>query len=117
GGTRGDAMKLAWKQHSEADASGSATGLGWMIAGDGQTRWHNGQTGGSHSALFLNRKLKCAVVVLCNTAVANEVDQLAMQLVMKAAGQEAKPEPSDASEQGSDKLAIDAKLRSRLLGR
>ena len=88
-----------------------------MIAGDGQTRWHNGQTGGSHSALFINRELKCAVVVLCNTAVTNEVDQLAMQLVMKAAGQEVKPEPSDASDHDSDKLAIDAKLRGRLVGR
>lgn len=116
-GTLGDAIELAWKQQSEADASGPAMGLGWMIAGDGQTRWHNGQTGGSHAALFLNRTLKCAVVVLCNTAVTNEVDQLAMQLVMKAAGQEVKPEPSDTSDQDSDKLAIDAKLRSRLVGR
>ena len=73
-------------------------GLGWMIAGDGQTRWHNGQTGGSHSALFINRELKCAVIVLCNTAVTNEVDQLAMQLIQKAAGQEVKPEPSETPE-------------------
>ena len=42
-----------------------------MIAADGQTRWHNGQTGGSRSALFS----KLAVVVLCNTAVTNAVDQ------------------------------------------
>jgi D-alanyl-D-alanine-carboxypeptidase/D-alanyl-D-alanine-endopeptidase len=115
-GTLGDAIELAWKQHSEADASGPAMGLGWMIAGDGQTRWHNGQTGGSHSALFINRQLKCAVIVLCNTAV-TEVDQLALQLVMKAAGQEVKPEPSKTSDKDSNKLAIDAKLRSRLVGR
>ena len=67
-------------------------GLGWMILGDGQTRWHNGQTGGSHAALFINRKLNCAVVVLSNTAVANEVDQLAIQMIMKAAGLEVKSE-------------------------
>src|SRR6185436_4408671 len=79
----------AWKQHTKADASSPAMGLGWMIAGDGQTRWHNGQTGGSHSAIFINRQLKCAVVILCNTAVTNEVDQLAMQMVLKAAGQPA----------------------------
>jgi hypothetical protein len=91
-GTLGDAIDLAWKQHSEADASGPAMGLGWVIAGDGQTRWHNGQTGGSTSALFINRKLKCAVVVLCNTAVEKEVDQLAMQLMLKAAGLETKSE-------------------------
>lgn len=116
-GTLGDAIELAWKQHSEADASGPAMGLGWMIAGDGQTRWHNGRTGGSAAAIFINRKLKCAVVVLCNTAVTDEVDQLALQLVKKAAGQEAELKPSDISNQGSDKLAIDAKLRSQLVGR
>ena len=116
-GPLGEAIELAWKQHSAADASGSAMGLGWMIAGDGQTRWHNGQTGGSHSAIFINRELKCAVVVLCNTAVANEVDQLAMQLVMKAAGQDVKPGPSDTPKRDPAKLAIDAKLRGRLVGR
>ena len=87
----GEAIELAWKQHRDADASGPAMGLGWIIMGDGQTHWHNGQTGGSHAALFINRELKCAVVVLCNTAVGNEVDQLAMQLVRKAAGQEIEP--------------------------
>src|SRR6185369_12440950 len=125
----GDSIELAWKQHTKADSSGSAMGLGWTIAGDGQTRWHNGQTGGSHSALFINRELKCAVIVLCNTAVTNEIDQLAIQLVQKAAGQEALPK-SDAKPKAkakakpiippdpdSENLAIDANLRSRLVGR
>lgn len=85
-GPIGEAIELAWKQHTPADASGPAMGLGWMIAGDGQTRWHNGQTGGSHAALFINRELKSAVIVLCNTAVSNEVDQLAVQLIQKTAG-------------------------------
>ncbi|HEY3395237.1 MAG TPA: serine hydrolase [Lacipirellulaceae bacterium] len=84
-GTLGDAIELAWKQHRDADASGPAMGLGWIIAGDGQTRWHNGQTGGSHAALFINREIKSAVVVLSNTA-AEEIDQLAIQLIRKAAG-------------------------------
>jgi serine-type D-Ala-D-Ala carboxypeptidase/endopeptidase len=116
-GTLGDAIELAWKQHTEADSSGAAMGLGWMIAGDGETRWHNGGTGGFRSALFINRRLKCAAVVLCNTAVTNEVDQLAIQVVQKAAGLEDKPEPSETSNPDSDKLAIDAKLRGRLVGR
>ena len=68
-GPLGDAIELAWKQHSDADESGPAMGLGWMIAGDGQTRWHNGGTGGSSSAIFINRELKCAVIVLSNTSV------------------------------------------------
>src|SRR6202522_3414408 len=74
-GKLGDAIELAWKQQRDADASGPAMGLGWMIAGDGQTRWHNGQTGGSRSALFINRELNCTVVVLCNTAVTDAVNQ------------------------------------------
>jgi serine-type D-Ala-D-Ala carboxypeptidase/endopeptidase len=74
-GKLGDAIELAWKQQRDADASGLAMGLGWMIAGDGQTRWHNGQTGGSRSALFIDRELNCTVVVLCNTAVTDAVDQ------------------------------------------
>jgi hypothetical protein len=36
-GKPGDAIELAWKQQRDADASGTAMGLGWMIAGDGQT--------------------------------------------------------------------------------
>jgi hypothetical protein len=115
-GKLGDAIELAWKQHRDADASGPAMGLGWVIAGDGQTRWHNGQTGGSHAALFINRELKCAVVVLCNTAV-GEVDQLATQLVLKAAGQEIKPESTETSDQESGELAICPELRRRLVGR
>ena len=116
-GKLGDAIELAWKQHCDADASGPAMGLGWMIAGDGQTRWHNGQTGGSHSSLIINRKLNCAVVVLCNTAATNKVDQLAMQLLMKAAGREAKPKSSETSDHKPGDLTINAKHRRRLVGR
>jgi hypothetical protein len=92
-------------------------GLGWMIAGDRQTRWHNGQTGGSHSAIFINRESHCAVVVLCNTAVMNKVDQLAMQLVRQAAGQESEPASKETSDAKSAAPAIDAKYRHRLEGR
>jgi serine-type D-Ala-D-Ala carboxypeptidase/endopeptidase len=74
-GKLGDAIELARKQQRDADASGPAMGLGRMIAGDGQTRWHNGQTGGSRSALFINRELNCTVVVWCDTAVTDAVDQ------------------------------------------
>lgn len=115
-GKLGEAIELAWKQHTAADASGSAMGLGWMIAGDGQTRWHNGQTGGSHAALFINRELKCAVVVLCNTAVLSEVDQLAMHLVQKAAGQEVKLPPTAPADKKPE-VAISPKHRQRLVGR
>jgi CubicO group peptidase (beta-lactamase class C family) len=89
-GTLGEAIELAWQQHREADASGSAMGLGWIIHGDGQTRWHNGGTGGSSSAIFINRQHQCAVIVLCNTSASNKLEPLAMQLIAKAAGRETK---------------------------
>ncbi len=86
-GKLGEAIELAWTLHTKADASGPAMGLGWMILGDGETHWHNGGTGGSRSMLLVNRKEKLAVVVLCNTAVNHEVDQLAMQLMTLATGE------------------------------
>ncbi len=116
-GKLGEAIELAWKQQRDADKSGPAMGLGWMIAGDGQTRWHNGQTGGYHAALFINREFDCAAVILCNTAVDKEIDSLAKRLIQKAAGLDIKSEGSEPSDPNSDKLAIDAKLRSRLVGR
>lgn len=91
-GTLGDAIELAWKQHTEADASGPAMGLGWIIVGDGETRWHNGGTGGFASTLFINRRINSAVIVLCNTAVSDKVDELGIQLIQKAAGLETKAE-------------------------
>jgi hypothetical protein len=115
-GKLGEAIELAWKQQRDADASGPAMGLAWMIAGDHQTRWHNGQTGGSHAAIFLNRKNNCAVVVLCNTG-AMEVDQLAMQVVKKAAGQASAPDTKEKSDKKSGDLVVDAKHRHRLEGR
>ncbi len=75
-----------------------------MIAGDRETRWHNGGTGGFNSALFINRRINSAVIVLCNTHVNNEIDQLAIQLIQKAAGLEVEPEQSEPSDPNSDKL-------------
>lgn len=116
-GKLGEAIELAWKQHSGTDASGPATGLGWMIAGDGQTRWHNGRTGGFASAMFINRPLKSAVIVLCNTSVAGEADLLATRLIQKAAGQDVEAAPRAADDPVPDKPGIDAKHRRRLVGR
>ena len=91
-GPLGEAIELAWKQHAEVDGTKGAMGLGWIIHGDGQTRWHNGGTGGSASALFINRPLNCAVIVLCNTSANNEVDALAIRLLQQAAGLNAEAE-------------------------
>lgn len=105
-GKLGEALELAWKKHSDADATGMATGLGWVIAGDGETRWHNGRTGGSHCALFVNRRIRSAVVVLCNTAEP-KVDVLATGLLQTAAGLKAASAsvPQDKSEKTAPKLS------------
>ena len=91
----GSAINLAWKQHQAPIGPSFAMGLGWRIARDGSTRWHNGQTGGYHSALFVNRKLDSAVAVLTNTAT-GEVDRLAEDLLRLAAGVSVTPRKFDA---------------------
>lgn len=86
-----EAIGLSWCVHQKPIEEGDfAMGLGWHIAHDGQTRWHNGQTGGYHAAIFVNRPLKIAAVVLTNTATM-EVDALAQDLVVACAGQNVKP--------------------------
>ncbi len=90
-GKLGEAIDLAWQVHQQPiDDANFAMGLGWHVARDGTTRWHNGQTGGYHASLFANRELDVAVVVLTNTAT-DEVDQLAEQLVRMLAGSAEKP--------------------------
>ncbi len=118
-GSPGDAIELAWKKQHDADTSGPAMAMGWMID-QRNTRWHNGQTGGSHSILLVNRNLDCAVIVLCNTAVINEIDALAGQILMKATGAEVKllaDQTKDERAKTFDTSEIDATHRQRLVGR
>lgn len=90
-GKIGQAIGLAWMVHQKPLQAGEfAMGLGWHVAQDKSTRWHNGQTGGYHSAIFVNRELECAVVVLTNTAT-GEVDTLAQQVIQALAGAPAEP--------------------------
>lgn len=90
-GDLGKAINLAWevafKPISKEDF---AMGLGWHIARDGSTRFHNGQTGGYHSSIFVSRKLNTAVVVLSNTATV-EVDRLGEDLIRMTAGIKTEP--------------------------
>lgn len=84
-------VDLAWQEHQPAlTKTDRAMGLGWTIAGDGHTRFHNGQTGGYHSALFISRKLDLAVVALSNTAV-GDIDRLAEDVFKKLAGDPVEP--------------------------
>ena len=43
-------------------------GFGWMLAMDGSSYWHNGQTGGYSSYMGINREYDAAVVLLSNGA-------------------------------------------------
>lgn len=85
-GKLGQAIDFAWMIHQKPiKESDFAMGFGWHVARDGSTRWHNGQTGGYHGAVFINRSLNAAVVLFTNTAT-GEVDQLAEQIMQSLAG-------------------------------
>jgi serine-type D-Ala-D-Ala carboxypeptidase/endopeptidase len=67
GGTRalGRAMKLT--QEPQLDRVGDNVSIGWMIDSGGRY-WHNGTTGGHHSFVGFDPKLRRGVVVLASTA-------------------------------------------------
>jgi len=108
-GPLGEAIELAWKRHAEAQGDAFAMGLGWHIARDGSTRWHNGQTDGYHSMLFINRELRAGVVVLSNSP-ALEVDALGETIIRLIAGIEAQPIATPGA-------AVDESVVKRLVGR
>lgn len=90
-GQLGQALEMAWSIHQEPVNKGDfAMGLGWMVARDGKTRWHNGQTGGYHSILYVNREIPAAVVILTNTAT-GEVDRLGEDIIRMLAGTKVEP--------------------------
>ena len=109
-GKLGEAINLAWKQHKPARGKNRAMGLGWMIAGDGTTRWHNGQTGGYQSMILINRPLKSATVLLCNTAGSN-ADNLAEQIFQTIVGMNVPPRSFEKE------IQVDPKIVKRLEGK
>ncbi|MFO1450123.1 MAG: serine hydrolase [Opitutaceae bacterium] len=89
-----EAIELAWtKQDLKQSVSPGGQGLGWMLAGDGRTRWHNGMTGGFHAALFVNRDLGIATVLLSNRSHPAGTE-IAEGLVRKSAGMPDRPAPN-----------------------
>ncbi|MCH9654318.1 MAG: serine hydrolase [Planctomycetes bacterium] len=109
-GQLGKTIELAWKQHKPPAEANLAMGLGWMIAGDRSTRWHNGQTGGYHCMILVNRSLKSATVLLCNTAVM-DVDALAQQIFQTSVGMKVKPRTFEKE------FKVDPKVAKRLEGK
>ena len=108
-GRLGDAIELAWKQQTEAQGDAFAMGLGWHIARDGSTRWHNGQTDGYHSMLLISRPLRAGVVVLSNSPI-QEIDLLGETIVRLIAGIEPRPIALAG-------MAVDESVVKRLVGR
>lgn len=107
----GKAIELAWEvQQPPINDEDFAMGLGWHVARDGATRWHNGQTGGYHAMLLVNREANVAVVVLANTATM-EVDALAEQLVRMLVGAAEQPRKFEKT------VDVAADQMQRLVGR
>jgi len=88
------AIELAWaKQPLEKTLGGGGQALGWMIADDGETRWHDGMTGGFHAAIYVNRRMGMASILLANrsTPIGSTI---AEGLLRVAAGAAERPIPN-----------------------
>jgi CubicO group peptidase (beta-lactamase class C family) len=90
-GELGTAIETAWKIHQPPLATEDfAMGLGWHVARDGHTRWHNGGTGGYHAMMLVDRRSDAGVVVLANTST-GEVDTLAQDIIRMLMGMTVEP--------------------------
>jgi serine-type D-Ala-D-Ala carboxypeptidase/endopeptidase len=107
------AFRLAQTQYCDS-SSGQAMGLGWHIARDGITRWHNGMTGGYHTWLAIVPGRGIAVVVLSNTATMrmSEFGELATRA---AFGLDVKPLPPQ-KKSPEKVVAVDAATLARYVG-
>jgi CubicO group peptidase (beta-lactamase class C family) len=76
------------KRHDMDD--GLAIGLGWHIARDGVTRWHNGLTGGHSSWMSVVQPMHVGVVVLSNTGTL-KTTELGEQITRVAGGMKVEP--------------------------
>ncbi len=106
----GKAIDLAWKRHVPPRGEAFAMGLGWHIARDGSTRWHNGQTGGYRSMMLVSRGFRSGVIVLSNTAT-GQVDKIGESIIQMLAGMDIKPPDFDEGKK------IDVETMKRLVGK
>lgn len=109
-GQLGQAINLAWNAEKTTTDGHMTMGLGWMIAADGSTRWHNGQTGGYQSMMLVNRDRQCATILLCNTA-GSQTDALAEQIIQTTMGLNVQPKSFE------NEFRVDPQTASRLAGR
>jgi hypothetical protein len=75
------AMQLAQQSRHGANSDNTEIGLAWHITKkDGvEMTWHNGGTGGYRTFIGLDKKRKCGVVVLANSA--NSIDDIGFHLL------------------------------------
>jgi D-alanyl-D-alanine-carboxypeptidase/D-alanyl-D-alanine-endopeptidase len=106
----GKAIDLAWREQLPSQDEAVAMGLGWHIARDGATRWHNGQTGGYHTSMLVDRRIHAGVILMCNTAT-GELDALAESVIRVVAGMNVEPRKFPKQVQ------VDKEIVSRLAGR
>ncbi|MEM9354102.1 MAG: serine hydrolase [Planctomycetota bacterium] len=95
-GRLGEAINLAWQVHQEPiEGVDLSVCLGWHVAQDGSTRWHNGGTGGYRSMLLVGRQRKIAVILLTNTG-SGGTDPLAKDIFRLLSGQDVQPREFEA---------------------
>lgn len=102
------AMANAQRERAKI-GGGQAIALGWHIAADGITRWHDGGTGGYWSWLAVLPDRNLAVVVLANTA-SERISAFGEDATRAAAGLEVKPAAIPAE------IEIDAKVLRSYVG-
>jgi CubicO group peptidase (beta-lactamase class C family) len=88
-GTLGRALSTVQQERARA-GGGLAVGLGWHIAGDGTTRWHDGGTGGYWAWLAVLPDRGLAAVVLANTAT-ERISAFGEDVTRVVAGLDVKP--------------------------
>jgi len=104
-----DTLTFAAQRRNSVTGTTRAIGLGWEIAGDRSTLWHNGQTGGYSSSVFVNAGLKKGVVVLANAAE-SAVDEVGEKLIQSLAGMKVQPRKV------RDAVSVSEALLGRLTG-
>lgn len=85
----GKALRLA-QQERYQPAEGVAMALGWHFNGSHDALWHNGQTGGYHSWIWLDAANGRAICILANTT-SGLVDRLGERIAKVLAGKPAEP--------------------------
>jgi CubicO group peptidase (beta-lactamase class C family) len=83
-GTLGEAFIAAMEPRRSAGGPGLRIGLGWhVLEREGRTlTWHNGETGGFHSFVAVDRAARTGVVVLSNAAT--NIDDIGFHLLIPA---------------------------------